>query len=318
VRQRRWPPSAYPRLAGAGCLLFAIWLCLPGRSPFMRQTVSSMSFVLAPAVGSWRCLIAAAALATWGLGSALWVYEDLVLMGGAPFPSPADAAWLLFPILGIGALLSQPAMPRRAMPAARLLLDGIAAAAAMLLIARLGPINAVGSHVHGLGHWVITAYPSLDVLAGSVVLVALDRLRAGPRHPGALLAAALAGACATDLAYALLATHGAYAPGGPLDLGWAVSFLLVGYAAGRPVPAERPATLPQHRLLPTLPAALAMAVLLLSGRLSSGLDPLMLILLFVLSVALAARQHLLTTENRALHESLELAACDEATRVSRT
>ena len=319
MRRGGLPSSTYAWLSTVACAVFLVWLCLPGRSPAMRQAVSSLSFVVAPAIGSRRCLLAArrgdgwtrtwrlmaTALGTWGLGSALWVYEDVVLPGAAPFPSPADAAWLLYPLLGIAALLSLPAMPRRAAPAARLLLDGVATAAAMLLVARLGPVNAVGSDVHGLGHWVISAYPSLDVLAGAVVVVSLDRLRSGPRHPGVLVALGLAGACSTDLVYALLSTHNAYTPGGPLDIGWAVSFLLVGYAAGRPAPVERAVLAPQHRLLPTVPAVLAMAVLLVSGRLSSGLDPLMVVLLVVLSVALAARQHLLSSENRALHDSLE-------------
>jgi diguanylate cyclase (GGDEF)-like protein len=299
-------------------LVFLGWLCLPGRSPESRQLVSSLSFVLAPAVGSWRCwgaarrrdpwrrtwLLLTAALGVWATGSAYWDVLDLRSPGTPAFPSPADAAWLAFPLLAVAALLALPAMPRRATPAARLLLDGVASAAALLLLAWLGPLSAVGRDVPGLAHAVLTAYPSLDVLAVAVVVVVLDRLRSGLRDPATLVALAVAGSCTTDLTYALLSAHGAYTPGGPLDVMWAASFLLLGVAAGlRPATHEPVAA--QHRPLPTVPAALALIGLIASGRLSSGLHPLTLVDVTVLGVALAARQHLLAAENRGLHHSLE-------------
>jgi diguanylate cyclase (GGDEF)-like protein len=327
VRPAGTSASRYARISAGSCVLFLVWLCLPGRSPELRQAVSSLSFVIAPAAASWRCVVAArrrdawsrtwslvaSALGVWALGSAIWVYLDA--RGPAPFPSPADAAWLLFPLLGIAALLSLPSMPRRATPAARLMLDGVATAAALLLVARLGFYGTVGREVHGLGHWVVTAYPSLDVLAGSVVIVTLDRLRSGLRHPGVLIALGLCGACGSDLTYALLSTHGAYSSGGPLDSGWAASFLLIGVAAGLPAPRERETPVTQHRLLPTVPAVLAITVLLASGRLSSGLDTVLIVEAVVLSGALAARQHLLAAENRALQGSLEQRVADRTTEL---
>ena len=319
----RLPASTYARLSAGFAVLFLLWLLMPGRTPGMSKAVSQLSFVLAPGAGAWKCFVAArrrdvwqrtwrlmaAAMGVWAMGSAIW---DVERIGGrAPFPSPADAGWLLFPILGIAALFALPGLPRRATPAARLFLDGVAVAASMLLLARLGPLDGtIGRDVHGLGHWVVIAYPSLDVLAVSVVIIALDRLRSGPRHPGVLLALGLAVACYSDLTYAMLASHGAYAEGGLLDGGWAAGFLLIGFAAGRPVPAERVATASQHHLLPTLPAGTALLALLVSGRLIHGLDPVMIMLAAVLSIALAARQHLLTAENRALHESLEQRVAD--------
>jgi len=313
--------SPYARAATLGTALLLLWLCLPGRSPGMRQAVSSASFVAAPAIGAWRCraasrradawsrtwLLLTVALTVWAFGSALWIVEGLALPGPAPFPSPADAAWLLFPVLAILALLALPSMPRRRTPAARLLLDGISATAAMLVLARLGPLDeAAGRDLHGLGRWVVTAYPVLDVLAGSVVLVVLDRLRARLDDPGTLVALALALICGSDLTYALLSAHGHWQAGMPLDVGWTAAFLLIGYAAGRPAPAPRAAPPTQHHQLPVVPAALAVGALLVTGRLSHGLEPLLLVLVGVLAAALATREYLLTAENRALHESLEL------------
>jgi diguanylate cyclase (GGDEF)-like protein len=315
--------STYSRLAAGFVVLFVLWLCLPGRTPGMSRAVSELSFVIAPSAGAWKCVVAARrrdawrrtwcllaiAMSTWALGSAVWDVEGL--RGPAPFPSPADVGWLLFPLLAIAALFALPELPRRATPAARLLLDGVAVAASMLLLARLGPLDGtVGREVHGLGHWVVLAYPCLDVLAVSVVIIALDRLRAGVRHPGVVLALGLAGACGSDLTYAMLASNGSYVPGGLLDGGWAASFLLVGFAAGRPVPAAHQPATSQHHLLPSVPAGLALLGLTVSGHLSHGLDRVMVALSIALGVALAARQHLLTAENRELHGSLEQRVAD--------
>ncbi|MCA1712977.1 MAG: EAL domain-containing protein [Actinobacteria bacterium] len=319
-RSARGVPS-YDAVALWGFVLFLCWVLLPGRAHDARQVVSSVSFVVAPAAAAWRCWRAAqrgggwtwtwrllaVATGVWAVGSACWDYLELRSEAPAPFPSVADAAYLVFPVLGIAALLALPAMPRRAAPAARLLLDGVAAAAALLLLARFGPLSsAVGAGVHGLARVVATAYPSCDVLAGAVVLVVLDRLRTGMRHPGVLVAVAFAVACASDLTYAMLSTHGGYVAGGPLDALWAGSFLLIGVAAGLPEPAAPTASGPRRHLLPTLPAVLAIGVLLLSQQLLEGLDRLMMAYVVALGASLAARQHLLGAENRDLHRSLEL------------
>jgi diguanylate cyclase (GGDEF)-like protein len=312
---------SYEGLALLGFALFLCWVCLPGRDPVARQVVSAASFVLAPLAASWRCgrsarrggewawtwRLLSVATGVWGCGSAYWDYLELRSDNApAPFPSPADGAYLTFSVLGIAALLLLPAMPRRAAPAARLLLDGVAATAALLLLARFGPLSsAVGSGVDGFARVVATAYPTLDVLAAAVVLVVLDRLRAGLRHPGVLVAVGVAAACASDLTYAMLSTHEGYFPGGPLDAIWAGSFLLIGAAAGRPSPVTPDLPPVRRSLLPTLPAALALAVLLLSRRLSTGMDALMVAYVVALGVSLAARQHLLRAENRDLHRSLE-------------
>ena len=314
--------SPYARWSVVACLLLLAWLLLPGRPVGARQAVSTVSFVVAPALGAWRCRKAArrrdawtpswwllsAGLLLWASGSALWGIEGLLSRSGqAPFPSPADAAWLLFPVLAVGGLVALPALPRRRTPALRLLLDGVAAAAALLVLARLGPLGTVFSRdLHGPARWVASAYPAMDVLAAAVVLVVLDRLRNGLRDPGTLIAVALATVCASDLTYALMSAHGSWAPGLPLDVGWTAGFLLIGYAAGLTPPGPRPPAGTQQHQLPVLPAALAMAALLASGRLSSGLDPILLSLVGVLALALSAREYLLTAENRALNTSLEL------------
>jgi diguanylate cyclase (GGDEF)-like protein len=299
-------------------MLFAIWLLLPGRPELARHAVSDVVFVLSPGIGAWRCLRAARrggpwtaswrllgiACTAWGLGSAYWAFEELALRELSPFPSPADAGWLLFPLLAVAALALLPGMPRRAAPAARLLLDAVASAAALLILGWLGPLgDAVGSSTESWSHLIELAFPVFDVLVGAVVVVALSRLRGGLRHPAVVAATAVLGACACDATYAFLSGHGAFIAGGPLDAVWAASFLLAGLAADLPEPPPR--TTGTSHLLPALPAGIAIAALVASGRLTHGLEPLLVGATVVLAASLAARQHLLTAENRELHQSLE-------------
>jgi diguanylate cyclase (GGDEF)-like protein len=312
--------ATYPRVAGAAFALLLVWLCLPGRPDVARHAVSDISFVAAPAVAAWRCLRAArrggawaptwwllgAGVTAWALGSVWWAVEELALGRLSPFPSYADAGYLVFPLFAVAGLVALPGLPRRASPA-RLLLDAVATTAALLILAWIGPLGvAVGSSETGLTHLVAIALPAMDVLVAAVVVVVLDRLRGGLRHPAVVAALGVTLAACSDTMYALMSRQDGYQAGGPLDAAWIGSFLLVGLAAGLPAGASavrREA--PRHHLLPSAPAAVAVAVLLLSGQLVSGLEPALAAAAVALLAALAARQQLLAAENRALHRSLE-------------
>ena len=99
------------------------------------------------------------------------------------------------------------------------------------MLAWLGPLgDAVGSAHTGLVHLGEMAFPAFDVLAGTVVVVVLDRLRGGHRHPMVLAAGGVVLACLADSMYSLLSTNAGYSAGGPLDAVWAASFLLIAIA----------------------------------------------------------------------------------------
>ncbi|MCW2726852.1 MAG: Diguanylate cyclase protein [Frankiales bacterium] len=316
----RLPASIYARVAGTAFLLLLVWLCLPDRSESARHLVSDISFVLAPAVAAWRCLRAARrggegartwwllgiGISAWTLGSVAWAVQELALGRLSPFPSVADVGYLALPVFALAGLFALPGLPRKAASAARLLLDAVATAAALLILAWLGPLgDAVGSAYTGTSHLVAIAFPALDVLVTAAVVVVVDRLRGGLRQPAALAAVGMGLAASCDIAYAILSARTGDSVGGPLDAAWAGSFLLIGLAAGLPAAAPiRPRNTRFH-VLPSAPAALAVTALLLSGRLVSGLEPVLAATAVVLVAALAARQQLLVTDNRALHRSLE-------------
>jgi diguanylate cyclase (GGDEF)-like protein len=310
--------TVYTRAAVVACLVFLLWLVLPGRPTLAKHAVSDVFFVLAPAAGAWRCLRAARRPGVWGrcwtlfgvgcaawvVSSTWWAVHELGPGPSSPFPPFAGLGWLLFALLAICALATMPGMPRRAVPAGRLLLDALAAAASLLTLAWLGPLgdaNAAGGHswAHILGVVGLV----LDVLAAAVVVVVLSRLRGGVRQPGVVAALSVVLVSGTGALYAYLSSHGHYTPGGALDLVWVAAFLLLGFAADLPEPVARDAR--NGHLMPALPAGVAIGVLLLSGRLSDGLEPMLVGSVVVLGASLAARQHLLAAENRALHQSLE-------------
>ena len=312
--------SPYARASVLTCLGFLAWLFLPGRSDVARHLVSDVAFVLAPGTATWRCARAArrggewaptwwlmaGAVGAWCLGSVYWGLEELSLPAAPPFPSPADVGWLLFPLFAVAALVVVPGMPRRATPAARLLLDALASAAALLTAAWIGPLGEEASSMRtDLAHAAAITYPALDLLAVAVVVVVLDRLRGRFRQPAVIAAFGVLLACATDSTYSLLSAHNNYVVGDPLDGVWVIAFLLIGLAVERPTsqPAEPRGS--QRHLLPTVPALAGIAIVLLSGRLSHGLDTMLLVDVVVLGLALTARQQLLMAENRALRISLE-------------
>jgi diguanylate cyclase len=320
ARARPRTVSAYAVVVSMALLGLLGGTLLPGRPMFARHAVSDAAFVLAPALATWQCLRSArdpgatrrvwlllgAASGAWALGSVAWAVDELVLGRLAPFPSVAHVFYLAYPVLALLGLLALPWLPTARASRARLVLDGVVVASAFLVIAWIGTLGNLGrAHGDPVASLLALAFPVLDVLTAAVVVVVLDRVRGGWRHPGSLAALGVAGVAMTDGLYAALAGAGSYATGGPLDVAWPLSFALIGFAARRPVTAGPDAIRVSHRLLPWLPAAVAAAALVASGRLLHGLDPVLAALTLALAAALVARQQLLAAENAALHASLE-------------
>ncbi len=307
-------------LVAVGLAVLTTWLLVPGRSELPRHVVSDLVFVLVPGVAAWRCWIRrtrawqllGAASAAWSLGSLAWAVEELVLGHLDPFPSWSAAGYLAFPILAVLGLLSLPGMPTRTAGRVRLAVDGVAVAASLLLVAWLGLLGNLMRADDPLETALAVAYPACDLLVASVVVLILDRV--SWRSATGIAALALAGVAATDGIYAVLVGLGNYQAGGLLDLAWPLAFLVLAWAPSRP--ESRPLDREGSRLLPALPAAVALTALLLSGRLRDGLDVVLTVDLVVLVAALAVRQTLLASENAALHRSLEarLGAVTERSR----
>ncbi|WP_231748801.1 bifunctional diguanylate cyclase/phosphodiesterase [Mycobacterium sp. M26] len=244
-------------------------------------------------------------LVAWGIGEAIWTYYELVL-DQVPFPSIADAAYLVFPVAACAALLlfpSEHAGPFRG----RVFLDGLIVAGSLFLVSWvtiLGPLYFAGG-TDRLGFVVSLAYPVSDVVV--LTLAAVVLVRAGPEHrlTLTLLTVGLACIALSDSLFTYLAAKGEYSSGDVIDIGWAAGLLLIAVAAA----ASRQTT---HEATdaPELPGWasiwLPYAPLLLAGIIAAAQPVPLLksapveVVAVLLVVAVLARQFLAVRENRRL------------------
>ena len=226
--------------------------------------------------------------------------------GELPFPSPADAGYLLFYPLMLAALVALVRSQMRGL-AWSVLLDSAVGAlgAAAVLAALLAPVlsNAVDDS-EILATAVAVAYPVFDLLLVAAIagIAAAPGLRIGPRW--AFLVGGLVVFAAADVAYALLEVSGTYIVGLPLDAAWALGLALMAVwvdAAGR---RHRGPYFGDHKtpalFVPAVAVAAGLAVLILGTQIA---QPVAAVVLASLTVSLAAiplvfRQRLLRRQAR--------------------
>ncbi len=174
----------------------------------------------------WRLL--ALGLGAWGTGEALWF--GYTMAGVDPFPSPADAAYLVgYPLLGVGiAVLSAPA---RSLAQIRVGLEGLAVAclaAASLWFVVFPPAFSSGEDL--VTSLITIAYPFLDVVLLVALLAAFGSGSRLPVSTTAWLVAGLVAVIAADMAF-LLTEFGAGYTAGIIDAGWLAGYLLIALSA---------------------------------------------------------------------------------------
>jgi diguanylate cyclase (GGDEF)-like protein len=201
------------------------------------------------AAGALVCLARVVALPTdrlaWGIvgaGLIAWaaadIYNTLVLakLDEPPYPSLADAGWLLYYPANYVAIVLL-ASRRGMRPSAGIWLDGMltALACAALTSALLfAPILA--SAVDGATAAVVTnlAYPVGDLILIALVIAVLGLTGWRPSRMWIVLAAGLVVSAIGDSWYLAETAKGTYAEGGVLDVLWPLSALLIGWAAWQP------------------------------------------------------------------------------------
>ena len=178
---------------------------------------------------AWICLTVG--LAGWAGGEALWMFYERVLHQ-APFPSLADAGYLLFPV-GAGLAMVLFPIGYSGHSRVRFLLDGFIVAGALFEISWVlvmrGVYDAGGTSAFALA--LSLAYPIADIAILTVALLVLARARTGRRTTLAMLSAGVVMMALSDSAFAYLTAHDAYYSGHVIDIGWAIGLLLFGMAA---------------------------------------------------------------------------------------
>ena len=232
--------------------LYAAWLAgdlggdVGGR--FARLLVSDVVFVVASAVAAvacWRAhrraatghtgwLWLAAGMATWAVGAVIWATYELVLGIVAPFPSAADVGFIGYALFVAVGIARFPRPVGGFLSRGRSVLDGLVIGSSIMLMALVWVLAPIADAAPWSStHAVALAYPVADVTVASLALMRLLVLPRGRRRTWLLLGAALVALSATDSLYvaATFPTQGSFEPGGLVDLGWLVTFVLIAMAA---------------------------------------------------------------------------------------
>ncbi|MCA1823812.1 MAG: EAL domain-containing protein [Frankia sp.] len=286
---------------------------------------ADLSVTVAAAIATGACVLAstwshgrarqawvllAVATGLWLAGEFLWSFYELILGDEAPFPSPADVAYLAAVPVTMAALLTFPNAPSRVAKRALTLIDGLIVAGALFFISWLlvlGPLYRAGEE-SGLAAVISLAYPIGDVVIAAVGITVLTRARREGRSALAILCCALIAMAAADSAYAVLTLDGSYFSGHLVDVGWVASYLGIAVAALAPGDGgtDRAAESGSRIgvLLPYLPLTVAAGVLLWHIRHGRPLDEVAILTLGAAAGLAFGRQLLTMLDNVTLTQSL--------------
>lgn len=276
-------PSGVDALTALGLVLVAVYVVrAPGHwgGPRVDAFFAKWLYDAAAAIGAvlcgWRAFRVREDRATWSLIAVAFVFEVAgnsvyaVRYGGSggPVLSVADGFWIAFYLPMAAALVLR--IRAAASVAGAVVFD------ILIAIGALGSVSAafvLQALVAGDGGSVAEFVTTLSYPVGDLVLAALvlQLAAAGAWRLGR--ATALMAACflvwgVTDSVYALQMINATYVPGGVLDLGWVITFVLFGVAAWTPPDARiilRQAPGLGSLGVPVSFAVLALAILIYAG-----------------------------------------------------
>jgi diguanylate cyclase len=302
-------------------VVFAAWLLGVWGSGFATRVVDDVGLLVFGLFATICCLAAArrsrgrqvaswlslaAGLGAWSLGEGIWCYYELwQRLPQTPFPSPADASFLMFPLGAAAALLLLPG--GRSGRSRTNLLDGLIVTGSLFVIswvAVLGSVYEAGAADH-FAFAVSLAYPVGDLVLVTMTLLVLIRAHTSQHLTLGLLSAGIGLMALSDSLFAYLTAISAYRTGSMIDVGWLIAFLLFGLAA---MSSNTAATFDGQAVevpgrgrlwLPYVPLLLAGAVGLhrtLPGLKSGPVPAVALLLVLVVLI----RQFITVAENRRL------------------
>lgn len=240
----------------------------------------------------------------WGVGQAVWAYYDLVAHE-VPFPSVADAGYLLLPLSACAALLLAPV--GSGVSRGRLLLDGFIVAASLFLVSWVLILHEmyVSDQAGRVRLVVSVVYALADILVLTVAAVVLVRAGSDRRLSLTLVTAGVACFALSDSAFVYLVNHDAYASGNLIDIGWTAGLMLITVAGAAAceggIDERRPVALPGWTSvwMPYTPLLLA-AIVSVIRPVPLVHTPPVLVVVALLLLAILVRQFLAVRENRRL------------------
>ncbi|MCH1865969.1 ATP-binding protein [Nocardioides sp. CFH 31398] len=209
---------------------------------------------------------------------------------------------------------------------ATVLLDGVLAVAAVLVIASSLVFSDIlsASPESGVARATTLLIPVLDVLLGTVATVLFLGARSVDRAVMALIAAGSVSYVLSDLHYAVVFARGGYAFGSGADLGWILGYGLLATAAILAPDASDDRQVPLMSASHEVRDTAVVYVALLSAGVVQVLVPVpaevrngQALLWLVLIIAASSRQILLGWENAALRRGLQRQVANQTTDLRR-
>ena len=256
--------------------------------------------------------------ATAGVLAAL---SNLLLIGLSTISddpaAPVAGSIVLFLALAsaVAGMFTFPLARRRATDLARMVLDGVVLGGSALCVLSLTVLPDILDVAQG-NKVFSTAVSVGDIILATVAVLLM--LRAAPQDRLPLAVAALGFTCyaASDLAYGVISSAGAYAFGTPTDLGWIVGYALFALGAHSPGSEATPHGERPVERTPVVGTVIMFGLLLVAGTFclvefdDDTLSTPSAVLFVAVLVAALARQVLLVVDNDRLHRGLERAVED--------
>jgi two-component system sensor histidine kinase/response regulator len=248
------------------------------------------------------------AAAVWATAQGALSILGIVTDHQYPFPSVVDVGFLGYSIPAAIALFLFRSGRSSGVAVLRMLLDAAVIASSILFVSWitvLGPLYRTDDQ-STLGRITGLAYPIVDVVLTSLILVLAMRRVPGERQSWLTLGSGLLVLTITDSVFVRLTFDGVPGlTGTPLAVGWAVAFLLIALStlppkSGRSRADGRGYTLVLE-LLPYVPAAAAVVL----AFANTFIDPFLVYSGIAVLAFLLARQVLIVYENVTLTRDLE-------------
>jgi PAS domain S-box-containing protein len=175
----------------------------------------------------------AASATSWGIGEVVWSVYEVGMGVSVPFPSAADAGFLLAIPLAVAGVFAFTSAPSRLTTRGEALLAGAIVALSLLFVAwalGLGKVYDT-STASPPARLIGLAYPAGDIITITVLVLALRRARRTELGRMFLLLGGLGAAALADSAFAYLTASGSYGTiGSLLDAGWVIGYLMIALA----------------------------------------------------------------------------------------
>jgi diguanylate cyclase (GGDEF)-like protein len=251
------PARRAARLLLAVCLAWMLVhelrvVLFPGVSlgPLSSRFAHDVVLLIAAFACLSRAVLVRSERAAWlllGAGVLAWTFGEIYYTAvlwtesSPPLPSPADAGYLLFPVLALSGMLALLRARNAASPT--LIVDGVTVALAVAALSAAIVFQTVLSHASGESLALATglAYPLTDLVLLAVGAGALAGSAWRLDRSWALLALGVLTFWFADSMYLVRTASGTYEAGGWFDAGWWFAALAIAVAAWQqPKPRSAP------------------------------------------------------------------------------